>query len=64
MYSLLRPFLFRLDPEAAHHLALSAAAGLGRSATVCRLVRRLARPAARPVTAMGLHFPHPVGLAG
>jgi dihydroorotate dehydrogenase len=64
MYSALRPLLFRLPPEPAHHLALSAAAGLGRSATACELVRRLARPATRPVRTMGLHFPHPVGLAG
>ncbi len=64
MYAALRPLLFRLDPERAHHLALSAASGLARLPTACRLVRAVARPASRPVSALGLHFPHPVGLAG
>ena len=64
MYHLARPLLFRLPPEPAHHLALSAAAGLARSRTAAGLVRRLARPAGRPVDALGLRFPHPVGLAG
>jgi dihydroorotate dehydrogenase len=64
MYSLVRPLLFRLPAESAHHLAVSAAAGLSRSPALCRLVRAGSRPAARPVSALGLHFPHPVGLAG
>lgn len=54
--SLLRPLLFRLDAELAHNLALwSVARGLIR----CRLVRdpRL------HVSAMGLDFCNPIGLA-
>jgi dihydroorotate dehydrogenase len=54
LYALARPFLFSLDPETAHHLALrfSGAAAL------------LARPVpASPVRAMGLEFTNPVGLA-
>ena len=64
LYPLLRPLLFRRPPEDAHHLALSAAGGLARFPPLCRLVRAAARPGATPVAAMGLHFPHPVGLAG
>ena len=53
-YALARPFLFALDPETAHKLALrfSGLAGL------------LAQnPPACPVRVMGLDFPNPVGLA-
>jgi len=51
-YALARPLLFSLDPETAHHAALA----LSRFAWHARLP-------ARPVTAMGIHFPNPVGLA-
>ncbi len=60
MYSLLRPILFRLDPETAHHLTLGglkAAYALGLSGLIAR------RPAGDPRTVMGLAFPNPVGLA-
>ena len=60
MYSLLRPALFRLDPETAHHLTLGGlktAHALGLSGLVAR------RPADDPRTVMGLTFPNPVGLA-
>jgi len=54
LYSLARPFLFALDPETAHDLALRfsglAAAFAGK-------------PPACPVRAMGLDFANPVGLA-
>ncbi len=54
LYALARPFLFALDPETAHKLALrlSGVAGLLAS-----------RPPACPVRAMGIEFPNPVGLA-
>jgi len=51
-YALARPLLFSLDPETAHHLALSLA----------RFSFRASVPD-RPVTAMGIRFPNPVGLA-
>jgi dihydroorotate dehydrogenase len=51
-YALARPFLFSLDPETAHQLTLK----LSRFSLRASL-------AGRPVTAMGLHFPNPVGLA-
>ena len=60
LYPLFRPFLFALDPEAAHHAAF---AGLDAAARVG--IARLAVPAvpASPVTAMGLSFPNRVGVA-
>lgn len=60
MYSLLRPALFSLDPETAHHLTLAglrAAQALGLSGCLAR------RPPDDPRTVMGLTFPNPVGLA-
>ncbi len=63
--TLLRPVLFRLDAERAHELALKTATGLARLPLLARGVRAvLARPRLHPVTALGLAFPHPVGLAG
>ena len=60
MYRLLRPALFQLDPETAHHLtlgSLNALYSLGLSGIIAP------RPAADPRTVMGLAFPNPVGLA-
>jgi dihydroorotate dehydrogenase len=60
MYSMLRPLLFRLDPETAHHLTLGGLKtihALGLSGLIAR------RPADDPRTVMGLTFPNPVGLA-
>ena len=54
LYALARPFLFALDPETAHHLALQFS---GAAALVTR------RPPPCPVRAMGIEFPNPVGLA-
>lgn len=57
LYTLLRPLLFRLPPEAAHHLTL----------TALRLWRRAGLSAGRtrdfPCRVMNLDFPNPVGLA-
>ena len=54
LYSLARPFLFALDPETAHHVALRFSGLAGLLAP---------RPPACHVKAMGLEFPNPVGLA-
>lgn len=59
LYALARPFLFAIDPEAAHNLTLPA---LRRAATM-GLTSSLAKPANDPRTVMGLTFPNPVGLA-
>jgi len=56
---IVRPCLFQLDPEAAHHLALT---GLKLAPTP--ILRALFGAAAeKPVRLFGLTFPNPVGLA-
>lgn len=55
MYSLIRPLLFSLDAEKAHALTLSA---LHFVPSFC-----FKQPVGEEVIAMGLRFPHPVGLA-
>ena len=58
-YCLLKPFVFALDPETAHEISIAGMKALGRSGLV-----PAARPLpGRPVTAMGLDFPNPVGMA-
>jgi dihydroorotate dehydrogenase len=64
IYPALRPALFGLDPERAHALSLQAMRTVGSSAALRTTVARTFRPArSRPVTAFGLTFPNPVGLA-
>lgn len=55
MYQLLRPFLFSLDAEKAHRLTLSALHYLPH---FC-----FAKPKGEAIHAMGIEFPHAVGLA-
>ncbi len=60
LYPLLRPLLFRLDPERAHRWTLGvldAAHGLGLGHLVAP------KPRCAPIETMGLAFPNPVGLA-
>ncbi|GAB6067703.1 quinone-dependent dihydroorotate dehydrogenase [Methylothermus subterraneus] len=56
LYPLIRPLLFRLDPETAHRLTLSA---LDAAAKFIPRPRRLSCP----TEVLGLRFPNPVGLA-
>jgi dihydroorotate dehydrogenase len=59
-YALTRPFLFGLDPEAAHDLTL---ATLDRTAS-CAMLRALCgAPVSDPVDLLGLRFANRVGLA-
>ena len=58
MYSLLRPLVFALDPEKAHHLALNAL----KTAACCGLLPAVERDT-RPTPLMGMTLPNPVGLA-
>jgi dihydroorotate dehydrogenase len=60
LYEFARPFIFRLDPETAHHVAF---ANLNRAHALG--LTRVLRPHAAddPVQAMGLAFSNPVGLA-
>ena len=64
MYELLRPLLFRMSPERAHATTLQLLGAAGRTAPLRTVVRALFAPRrARPVTAFGLTFPSPLGLA-
>ena len=60
-YPLLRPLLFTLDAERAHHLTLGAL----QAAHALGLTRLLSPrpPVCAPRKVMGLEFPNPVGLA-
>ena len=65
-YALLRPLLFRTDPERAHRWALRAAAAMGRDPVLRGLLEDHYAPELNPrlqVRAMGLRFAHPLGLA-
>ncbi len=65
MWSLIRPLLFRLDAERAHHLSMSAFSSLMAFAPLRRLAVRSLRvddPRLR-VRRFGIDFPGPVGLA-
>ena len=59
-YSLLRPWLFCLDPEQAHNLTLS---NLDRAQRWGLLEKLITKPLADPHTLCGITFPNPVGLA-
>lgn len=56
LYSFIRPALFALDPEAAHNISLNALRFLPAF-----LFKKMEWPT--PISAMGLTFPHPIGLA-
>lgn len=59
---LVRPLLFSLDPETAHHLAMRA---LRLASNVPPLLAplRTFQPPLNPLTVFGLNFPNPIGLA-
>jgi dihydroorotate dehydrogenase len=59
-----RPVLFRMDPEKAHDLGVTALTYLSRLRLLCRVMEsnNLHR-SKKPVTAFGLSFPNAVGLA-
>jgi dihydroorotate dehydrogenase len=59
LYSLLRPALFSLDPEYAHGFTLASL----EAAHTLGLLKLLPRATGKPVRAMGIDFPNPVGLA-
>jgi|GEM_PF-45499 dihydroorotate dehydrogenase len=60
LYSLIRPLLFRMDPETAHHATLD----FIRLLNEYGLDTLLLKPRANlPVEVMGLMFPNPIGLA-
>lgn len=61
---LVRPLLFRMDPEKAHDLGVTSLDYLGRIRPLCRIMEsfNLIRPE-REVEVLGLKFPNAVGLA-
>ena len=61
--SCLKPFLFKHEPEAIHHKTLSALSWLAQSPALCDLTREILKAPALPVTAFGIEFNNPVGLA-
>lgn len=60
MYTLLRPLLFTLDAESAHHLTLESLQLAARTGIIGACAPRAT---ATPHTVMGISFPNPVGLA-
>ncbi len=60
MYDILRPLLFKLDAEKAHHMTLYAL-GVAQRSGFARLIA--SPPADLPTTVFGITFPNPVGLA-
>jgi len=63
MYPFFRNYLFRLDPEQAHGLTLSALRLAGNFFLSRWIMQLLYTPPTKPVTAFGLSFRNPVGLA-
>lgn len=58
MYALLRPLLFQLDAETAHHLTFALARNFGASG-----IKAVQSPPQLRRNVFGLEFPNPVGLA-
>jgi dihydroorotate dehydrogenase len=63
--SVIRPFLFKLSPEKAHHFTFSLVKNLHRLPGVAAITRSLfaSAEAKKPVKLWGLEFPNRVGLA-
>ena len=57
-----RPLLFSLDPETAHHLAIACLRTASHADLVLRALRIFSPPPS-PKTLFGINFPNPVGLA-
>jgi len=64
VYALIRPLLFTLDAETAHHLTLTSLRMAWRLPGLGAWVRhRQANALSLPTEVMGMRFPNPVGLA-
>ncbi len=59
---LVRPLLFSLEPEAAHHFTISSLRRASHFYPALRALKRFAPPS-KPRTLFGLTFPNPIGLA-
>jgi len=62
-YRFIRPLLFKLDPEQAHHLTLGALRLVQALPPVRWLLSSIYAASSRPVEAFGLQFNNPIGLA-
>jgi dihydroorotate dehydrogenase len=60
--NVVRPLLFLLDPETAHHLVIDALRRASRVDLALGALRRF-QPAPKPKALFGVEFPNPVGLA-
>jgi dihydroorotate dehydrogenase len=63
MYPLIRPLLFKLEPEQAHNLTVELLRLAGRAAPFRAFLRALFSGPPCPVRAFGLDFSNPIGLA-
>jgi len=59
---LVRPLLFSLDAETAHHMTMRLLGGASGFDLALRVLRSF-QPLAKPKTLFGLNFPNPIGLA-
>src|SRR5256714_15285032 len=59
---LVRPLLFSLDAEAAHHFTIALLGSASHFGLALRGLRCF-RPSSKPKTLFGLNFPNPIGLA-
>lgn len=57
-----RPILFSLDPETAHHFTISALRTASHTDIAIRALNAF-QPVSKPKVVFGLNFPNPVGLA-
>src|SRR5437763_16956599 len=57
-----RPLLFSLGPETAHHVTTRLLGRASRFDVALRPLRPF-RPTSKPITLFGLNFPNPIGLA-
>ncbi len=64
-YNFLKPAIFRLDPEQAHDLAISALEKTGQCRISCRAAASIygGEDSRLAQTLWGLHFPNPLGIA-
>src|SRR5215475_11808355 len=59
---LVRPLLFSLEPEAAHHFTIASLRAASCFDPALRALKQFAPPS-KPKTLFGLNFPNPIGLA-
>jgi dihydroorotate dehydrogenase len=59
---LVRPLLFSLEPEAAHHFTIASLRWASHFDPALRALKRFTPPS-KPKTLFGLNFPNPIGLA-